>query len=243
MYVFALVSATNGAGLESDKVYSDGVLVDLTAPQSYSRHEINDNLLLNPSFESETLYPWSSSNDILEIKYDLPHEGRQFICMTNNTISQRVGTTRNINYRVSFATKRHFRGDTSQSAATCFVDVGLTSELFVLTDKSNLNDSFHNEWVFHHVYFHALNDETTLTLGTEETDMSVCFDNIILREISETRSDDETGIIHVVAKASTENTELFVSWNTADFESSIVETLIAFGTVQGKLINTSFDFF
>ena len=233
--VYAAVSAINGVGMQSDWMYSNGIRIDTTPPLPLSKFQSNINIVGNPSFEFDIDGSWVLANDQYEMRSDIPYDGVQYLCLNGNEITQTIQTQIGINYRLSFATKRQMpTHDTLRPVATCYVKAGTTEELFVLADKSNQNESFHEEWVYHNLYVNAFQEETDLIFGTDENDIEICFDNIMVQEISsENLLDNQTGIIHVMLKTSPESTEIVASWNVEDYESFITETLVALGTVQG----------
>ncbi len=51
---YSRVSAIDAAGNASEKVSSDGFVVDVTPPEPLGYFQSEDNIILNPSFEGQT---------------------------------------------------------------------------------------------------------------------------------------------------------------------------------------------
>lgn len=67
-HIFHKVYAINGAGLQSDTIVSDGVIVDVSPPIAEGQIQFGPNIIINPSFESDsvvlTITDWT---DLLSI--------------------------------------------------------------------------------------------------------------------------------------------------------------------------------
>ena len=232
--VYSALWAVDGVGLQSQTVFSNGVIIDTTAPMSVPAKETDDNIALNPSFEQDIVGFWSVDNTKYTLETGIPHDGVQYICLRDNAIHQVIPSTETgASYRVSFAAKRNDT-NTPRSSASFFVEAAFSHEMYVLSDKSNKNDSFYDGWIHHPLYVTATRMDMTIRLGTAEQTISVCFDNIEVHHISDqTESGDSSTSVHVRFITSSESSNLVATWNIADPESPIVDSLVALGTVQG----------
>jgi hypothetical protein len=264
---YAHVIAENNAGLRSHGVVSSGAVIDsddmyrrpLTRPRQSGGPD--DNLVLNPSFESisgatrcsgvdDQSIDVATQNWILQTIYSelvatssqaVPYDGCTTLLFIG-TVSQTVATSSGLEYELSFALKRN----NSLKLSEALVSVPGQSKIIPLFSQKQSAGSAPDGWVRYSFIFTAPDDSNTseISLATVDSSYALLVDDfsVVLLNSSSTEISAPSGDIVVTwpeaiyishAPISQSWTRLYVSWDIFDPDSGVREYLWAVGMVPG----------
>ena len=257
------IIAENNAGLRSYDVVSSGAAIDsddmnsrpLAKPRQGSP---DDNLVLNPSFESiagamrcndaDQSIDVATQNWTLQTIYSelvatssqaVPYDGCTALLFIG-TISQAIATSPGLEYELSFAMKRN----NSLKLSEALVSVPGQSKIISLFSQKQSAGSA-DGWVRYSFIFTAPDDSNTseISLTTVDSSYALLVDDFsVILLNSSTEISAPAGEIIVTwpeaiyishAPISQSWTRLYVNWDIFDPDSGVREYLWAVGTVPG----------
>ena len=240
--------AFNGAGLKSDGVSSDGVVIDSTPPEVLHKFQLGPNLLKNPSFEEDigtreavpkeweglgTCYVTASTDDV-----SAP-DGNTFLDVVSGYVNQTVATTKLTKYRVMFFARSP---DTIRfhSQQLGFVRLPGVHSAFVVEPPATTSREL---WQTHVYYFTASDSVSTVNIGAIGHKTGFLLDNVQIQEVGEGRRSPSTDQrdpanshvqpMHVHLNSRGRFTALTAAWDVEDPESPVRNYYWAIGTVRG----------
>ena len=258
------VIAENNAGLRSYGVVSSGAIIDsddmnsrpLAKPRQGSP---DDNLVLNPSFESvsgatrcsdaDQSIDVATQNWTLQTVYSelvatssqvVPYDGCTALLFIG-TISQAIATSPGLEHELSFAMKR----SNSLKLSEALVSVPGQSKIIPLFSQKQSGSGSADGWVRYSFIFTTPDDSNTseISLTTIDSSYALLVDDFsVILLNSSTEISAPAGEIIVTwpeaiyishAPISQSWTRLYVSWDIFDPESGVREYLWAVGTVPG----------
>lgn len=255
--VYNKVYVTDAVGHTSVSVVSDGITIDVTSADPVSVVFDEENIIINPSFETNPNTPvdldnlsiermcpseapddWDLSENGCAIPMSLAHllasDGQTFILIFG-TITQTINVTSGLTYRVRFYTS-HLPLESSVLAnKEGFVQLGKQKHIFLIYEKSYRRDgdmgSAHESllWHKHTYYFVPTESEVNLTLGVLDVRRGIAIDDVSLTPLLDV--DDETDIdVHVVSMHGW--TSVHATWQFEDLQSPITDYSWALGMIQ-----------
>lgn len=228
----------NGAKLKSAFASSDGVIVDTTPPISVNRLQLAKNIINNPNFvkgSSNNLTGWNESvGALISTTCSL---GQSCACLKNSAISQTLKVTEGHKYRVSVKLTSGKTGDENQMR-NAFVKISTLHHSMKILPFTTSTMS-HTE----HYYITSQSNDVTLSIGTEDRQLDVCFLEVKVQELLAGQRNEITNTDHphlghkspVLYHFTISGHWLSLSftWDFEDPESPIVDYLVAVGTVKG----------
>ena len=229
--VYSTIYAVNGAGLQSNGMRTDGVIVDTTAPMNASSIKYGFNLLLNPSFESDMDQGWIHKG-VTVIK---DTNGAMYIILKNKaTVEQSVVTKPGSKYVVTLHTRPSQNGS---ATAENHLAIEAPSHHQVLLVHRSQQTSANSLWMKHQVYFTAALGTMTSTLRLSSHGKHSCVevDDVSVQEMMAEYDDSNDGsnAIHVVIQTHENISSVIASWMLTDAEVPITKYMWAVGYVPG----------
>ena len=251
------VRATDAAGLISDTVSSDGVLIDLTGPVRENRTTLEENIISNPSFETaeqfiditnltadskcsdETLPGWNTTDSsCLFHVYDengSANDGKYFIIISG-IVSQKLSAIEVGNfYRVQFYSSHIDFDSATISSKFGVLAIDEEKHTFVLYSKPKRHDVSKKgnafSWHKHTFYFQGARNTSTLTIGTVGTATGLAIDSVSIQKVIVSSNQEALPEGHVQGHTYFLHdwSSVHATWNFIDPQSSIKEYLWAIG--------------
>ena len=240
------VFATDAAGHISETVFSNGLIIDQTAPVKVSLAEIGDNLVQNPSFEEDdgvhllTEFRPQRMCSVHEISSWVPsecaavvtgkvREGRNALWLRGN-ISQIVQTvSHGKSYSLVFYASHVPSEGHITSTEEVFVQFGNDLHVFKIHSRPGHSTSeMAISWQRVTGLFEVTSASPAITIGTLARSDGILIDDIVLTEMSEVMEDD---VKYITAHAVLLHyfSSLHASWKCADPESGIKDYMWAIG--------------
>ena len=245
--MFSTVYAINGAGLKSDGVSSDGLVMDSTPPAILHKFRLGPNLLKNPSFEDDSgtreaaPKDWGAMGKVFVTKgagvLSASH-GQMFVDIVSGYVKQNVATETLKKYRVTFYVHAP---DTARfhSQQLGYVRLPEVHAVFVV-----LSATSGEPWQKHVHYFMADDSVSTVNIGAVGHKTGFLLDNVSVQEVGLGRRGPATDLrdpvsshvqpmhVHVTSRGS--YTAVTAAWDVEDPESPVTGHSWAIGTVRGE---------
>ena len=256
------VRATDAAGHVSEVVVSDGLVIDKTGPLRENKTVFDENIVINPSFETAEdfisinnlslnnqcselpLAGWDVERNTcyLRVKSEIraAQKGKFFVIISGVVQQLLSGIEIREFYRVTVHTSHIAFDSATKSVKTCFISVNGDQQIFLLYSKPYRLDVKRDittiAWHKHTFYFHSNKDTALLQIGTVGGTNGLAIDDVSVQKITNTseKPASEEGHIQVHSVFVHDWSSIHASWSFLDPESSVKEYLWAIGKCQGQ---------
>ncbi|XP_070562336.1 uncharacterized protein [Ptychodera flava] len=255
--LYSKIIAVDAAGLESQPVISDGVVVDTTPPQVLQKFDFGDNVLRNPSFEdtiasntSETMFEsckpsgtpadWQVDGkaEVHACEAGIAQDGLSLL-LVRGEISQTFASFPGEKYRLSFHASHSTKSSVPVISQEGFFKVSRLHKVFKLYQYSASRKNDTVVWQEQLEYFIADENETTVDIGSFGTG-AIIVDNVRIRHLKEGVPQHQynptkqlASGVHVTIRSVGDWHTVHANWDVVDVESPVTENLWAIGTVKG----------
>ncbi|KAK3612504.1 hypothetical protein CHS0354_024474, partial [Potamilus streckersoni] len=256
------VYAVDAVGHMSVVVESDGVTVDSTAPMREDRSLFLDNIVQNPSFESDsfgkdlieieqmtacethTITGWSATPGscvwLATTSINHAQDGNSYLVVRGSVTQTIQGLEKDQKYRIVFYTSHLPFSSSVIANKEGFINVDGTRHVFLLYNKVQRYDNRQTShiimiWHQHTFFFLARSSELTIEIGSTDRSTGITIDSVQIQKNILHRDSSVNKNNHVQAHAVFVHdwTSVHASWNFIDLESSIVDYSWAIGYVVG----------
>ena len=231
--------AVNGAGIKSESVKSNELIIDTTPPNMQCKIQYGTNLLTNPDFQEDlsvgcTFHPTG--------KVPQQSQKNTISLSFGESIQQTVQTSHHRKYQITIlAQPRH--QNTTKNSSLIGEGINFVKEAHLEVSLPNHNQiillqNFHrqNEWEVFHLYFIAHASDSEIRLTSLSRYGQVEIDKIeIMEMVCEEKTPDP---VHVHLKHyPSGKSSISSTWMATDMESPVVHNLWAIGYTPGECLS------
>ncbi|KAK3589056.1 hypothetical protein CHS0354_008706 [Potamilus streckersoni] len=255
------VIATDVAGHASNISESNGVVIDATPPIRKQKLDFEENLVLNPSFESfddstamrdvEThktcsgniiqnwFYNLSSCAYIISSNDSLANDGDSFVIIKGSILQDIVNISVGTSYRFIFYTSHLPFEGTDIISNEGYIKFGNYHRVFLLYNRpqtsssGRMNDMF--PWHKHTFYFTGHQEKSYLEIGSYAGSAGFALNDLHMQAVALTKDGDLGPQGHVTAHTVFlyDWSSIHAEWDFYDPESPIIDYMWAVGNTEG----------